>query len=141
MTRARGLSLFVVAFVAVFFGLRSTSTFARVEARLDDVRVVAAATGLREAEVMALLDLGDGRTSRDDLTALAARVVRARAKREELGLAVAVALGHGELVRRLEADAAPTPVLARLRARPEGLQITRFLTMVERYRAAQAAPR
>jgi hypothetical protein len=137
VTRGRALALFSIVFVTAFFGLRSTSTFARVEARVDDVRAVAAESGLLEEEVMALLDLVDASATRADLSVLAARVARARVEHGELGLAVAVALGHRVLVRELEAEPSPSPPLARLRARPEGLQVTRFLTMVERYRAAR----
>lgn len=140
MTRRLGLCGFVIAFCGVFFWLRTTSTFARVEARGDDVRAVAATSGLALEEVMALLDLGDGHTPTPELMRLARRVVAARRAHGDLGLAVAAVFGHDVLVQQLLSEPAASPALARLRARPEGLVATRYLTMVERYRAA-ASPR
>lgn len=137
MTRRQGIVAFVAAFAASFFWLRSTSTFARVEARLADAEAIATSSGLDVVEVMALLDLGEGRTPTDELSLQAERVARARREHGELGLAVAVAFGHGALVRRLLAEDGAGSALARLRARREGILVTRYLTMVERYAGAR----
>jgi hypothetical protein len=138
VSRRRGLLLFAVVFCAAFSWLRATSTFARVEGRIAEVRAAAARSGLEEAEVMALLDLGEGRTPSEQLTELATEVARARDQLGATGLAVAAVLGHGDLVRTLRAGASPADALAALQARREGLVATRFATMAERYRAAQA---
>lgn len=139
MTPARALGAFAVLFCATFALLRSTSTFARVEQRLDDVRRVAADSGLRVPEVMALLDLGEGRLSLAELGRVAREVARARDELGDLALAVAAVRGHVALVEELAQDASPAEALRQLRARPEGLVATRFLTMVDRYAAAQRA--
>ncbi|MEZ5963828.1 MAG: hypothetical protein R3F56_08290 [Planctomycetota bacterium] len=136
MTRRRGLALFAVGFCALFFWLRATSTFARVEARRADAVAVAKASGLDVAEVLALLDLGEGRTPTPELERVARRVVAARRSHGDLGLAVAAVFGHDALVQQILVEESERPAAERFRALPEGLVATRFLTMVGRYREA-----
>ena len=116
--------------------VRSTSTFASVTRRLDEVAAVATRLALPTEEVMALLDLSPDADA-DALGLAAAKVQTERARLGDLGLAVAVAHGHGELVaaalRAADGDAAQAR--ARVQAAPEGLVVTRYLAMIERYRA------
>ena len=123
----------VVASVLV---VRSTSTFASVTRRVDEAAAVAGRLDLPTEEVLALLDLSP-EVDEHALGRAAAQVQAERARLGDLGLAVAVVHGHGDLVeaalRAAAGDAAKAR--ARVQAAPEGLLVTRYLAMVERYRA------
>lgn len=127
------LGAVVVASVLV---VRSTSTFASVTRRLDEAAAVAGRLDLQTEEVLALLDLSP-EADEDALGLSAARMQAERVRLGDLGLAVAVVHGHGELVaaalRAADGDAAQAR--ARVQAAPEGLLVTRYLAMVDRYRA------
>ncbi len=115
--------------------VRSTSTFAAVTRRADEVADVAQRAGLRPEEGMALLDLHPDLDAAG-FAAHVGEVVRARARVSDLALAVAVAYGHGALVDAALAAEAGDAARARTRVRAthEGLVVTRFVAMVERYR-------
>jgi hypothetical protein len=132
---ALSCAAFTVLFVVAFFTLRATATFARVQARAGEAAVLAREFALADAEVLALLDLHEGRLSGAEWHGLCARVVAARAEFGDLGLGVAAAMGHAALVRSLCAGTTIEAARGALRARPQGLVMTRFLAMVERYRA------
>ncbi len=138
MNRARvACAAFAAAVVAGFAWLRATSTFARVEARAAEASALAVDVGLAPEEVMALLDLSEGALPAPALRELAARVVAARGDVGDLGLAVASAMGHADLVREVRAANSPEAARVSFIARPEGLVVTRFLTMARRYLAAR----
>lgn len=130
------------AVVASVLVVRSTSTFASVTRRLDEAAAVASRLALPTEEVLALLDLSPD-ADEDALGSSAARVQAERARLGDLGLAVAVVHGHGELVDAalLAAAGDPAKARARVQAAPEGLVVTRYLAMVERYRAWMQARR
>ena len=137
MNHARvACAVFAAAVVAAFSWLRATSTFARVQARAAEASALAADVGLAPEEVMALLDLSEGALPAPALRELAARVVAARGDLGDLGLAVASAMGHADLVRELRAANPPQTARTLFVARAEGLVVTRFLTMARRYLAA-----
>jgi hypothetical protein len=127
------LGAIVVASVLV---VRATSTFAAVTRRASEAEALAARVGLLPEEVMALLDLAP-ELGAEALALRATRVQTERVRLGDLGLAVAVVHGQAALVEA--AVAASNGDLARARQRvqaaPEGLVVTRFLSMVDRYRA------
>jgi len=140
VSRARWLAGFAVVYLAAFALLRSTSPVVRIAARRDEAARVAAASGLQVEETLALLDLAGPRLGETEWLALAQEAAAAAARHGDLGLGVAAALGHGDLVRELHGGAAPAEARARLRARREGIVLARFDAMVARYRALCAPP-
>lgn len=133
------LGAVVVASVLV---VRSTSTFASVTRRVDEAAAIAGRLDLPTEEVLALLDLSP-EVDADALAVVVANVQAERARLGDLGLAVAVVHGHGELVAAAlhAADGDPAKARARVQAAPEGLLVTRYVAMVERYRAWMEARR
>lgn len=136
------LAVLGVVVVASVLVVRSTSTFASVTRRVDAAAAVAGRLDLATEEVLALLDLSPDAAD-EALGLAAARLQTERARLGDLGLAVAVVHGLGELVEAALRAAAGDPAKARARvqAAPEGLVVTRYLAMVERYRAWLAARR
>lgn len=133
------LGAVVVASVLV---VRSTSTFASVTRRVDEAAAIAGRLDLPTEEVLALLDLSP-EVDADALAVVVAKVEAERARLGDLGLAVAVVHGQGELVAAAlhATDGDPAKARARVQAAPEGLLVTRYVAMVERYRAWMEARR
>ncbi len=137
------LALFLVAAAAAAFFLlrRDNSTFSAVELRMAEAHATAIRLQMPVEQVMALLDLGEGKLNAYEWVVKAEALKDAQVLYRELGLAVAAVHGQDKLVAELVGKGDPAAALVALRARPEGLVATRYLSMVERYRLSLGAQR
>ncbi len=129
------LAVLAVIFLGAFAFQREHSVFLRVERGSEQAREVAAATGLRLPEVMALHELRGGRLDLTQLTAFAKDFSRARRTLGHDALAILSVMWGRELAKGSLAKAGGDSESAWTiwRGRREAITSVRFLAMVKRF--------
>jgi len=132
----RLLAVLGVVFLAGLLLQRERSGFLAAEARAEEAKHLAAATGVPVCEVLALHELYGGRLPPADLELLVQRFAAARAVLGDPLLAVLEVRGKGDLAARLRAQAHVDgdEVRALVLATREAVEDAgRFASVAERY--------